>query len=428
MTDTSHKTPSLHIHLPGTLRLMEFVALMSALMAIVALSIDPMLPALPDIGRDLHILHANDRQSIISIFFLGLAGGSLFYGPLADHHGRRPVLLGAMALMLVATLVCAFATSFPVILIARFLAGFCAAACRVIVLSIVRDCYQGDMMARIMSLIMFTFMIVPMMAPSLGALVLMFVQWRWIFGMLAILIGALMVWLALRLPETLDPAHHIRVHPRELAKTFMQIVTTRSSIGYMLASGVMMGGLVGFIVSVQQIFFDAFHRPDMLSLGFAMISGWMAVGSLLNGRLVQRFGARRMSQSAVIAVILLSITHCCIASLGWENVWVFILIQGMTTLCFSFAGVNFSSISMEPFARGAGFASSLQASLTTFISALLGGMVGAAFDGTTIPISLGFLCFGAGTLILILWAERGRLFTRPGHAHLREGAQCTPAR
>ena len=191
MNETDHKSHSLHLHLPGTLDLREFVALMSALMAMTALSIDTMLPALPDIGRELHVLHANDRQLIITTFFLGLAGGALFYGPLADHHGRRPVLLGALVLMLVSTLLCTFASSFQLLLIGRFLAGFCAAAGRVLVLSIVRDCYKGDMMARIMSLIMFTFMIVPMMAPALGAGILALAQWRWIFGLLAILVGAL---------------------------------------------------------------------------------------------------------------------------------------------------------------------------------------------------------------------------------------------
>lgn len=428
MNETDHKSHSLHLHLPGTLDLREFVALMSALMAMTALSIDTMLPALPDIGRELHVLHANDRQLIITTFFLGLAGGALFYGPLADHHGRRPVLLGALVLMLVSTLLCTFASSFQLLLIGRFLAGFCAAAGRVLVLSIVRDCYKGDMMARIMSLIMFTFMIVPMMAPALGAGILALAQWRWIFGLLAILVGALALWVGLRLPETLDPAHHIRVHPRELAATFMRVVTNRTAIGYMVASGVMMGGLLGFLVSIQQVFFDVFHRPGMLPVGFAVICVWMAAGNLFNGRLVQRFGARRLSQSAVIAVIVLSIAHSLVALAGMESIWIFMLIQGMTTMCFSFAGVNFSAISMEPFARGAGFASSLQASLTTLISALLGGMVGAAFNGTTIPISLGFLCFGAITLLLILWAERGRLFTRPGHAHLRDQEPLNPVR
>lgn len=427
MTDARDKNTGLHLHLPDGLGLKEFIALMSAMMAMTALSIDTMLPALQDIGRDLVVFHDNERQSIISVFFLGMAGGSLIYGPLSDHHGRKPVLLGAMALLLISTLICTFAQSFPMLLIGRFMAGFCAASSRVLVVSIVRDCYKGDMMARIMSLIMFVFMIVPMVAPSVGALVLLVAKWRWIFGLLAFVISVVMFWAILRLPETLDPEHHMRVHPRQLVDTFLRVASNRSSVGYMLASGVMQGGLVGFLVSVQQIFYDVFHEPAMLPMSFALISAWMATGNLLNGRLVQRFGARRMSQSAVIAVILLSITHYLLARAEWETIWLFILIQGMTTLCFSFAGVNFSSIAMEPFARGAGFASSLQAALTTLISAVLGGLVGAAFNGTTIPIALGFLSFGTLTLMIILWAERGRLFTRPGHAHMREGVPPPPA-
>lgn len=399
---------------------------MSALMAMSALSIDTMLPALPNIARDLYVMHDNSRQLIITLFFLGMAGGSLIYGPLADHHGRRPVLIGAMALMLMSTLLCTFASSFSMLLVGRFLAGFCAAACRVIVLSIVRDCYKGDKMARIMSLIMFTFMIVPVLAPALGSAVLLVAEWRWIFGLLAAMIGAQMLWVALRLPETLDPAHHIRVHPRELAITFRRVVTDRSAISYMIASGVMMGGLIGFLVSIQQLFFDVFKVPEMLPVGFAAIAVWMATGSLFNGRLVQRFGARRMSQSAVIAVILLSLVHWFVANAGKENIWVFFLIQGLTTMCFSFAGVNFSAIAMEPFAKGAGFASSLQASLTTLLSTVLGGLVGAAFDGTTIPISIGYISFGVITMAVILWAERGKLFTRPGNAHLRSEAASPP--
>ena len=164
----------------------------------------------------------------------------------------------------------------------------------------------------------------------------------------------------------------------------------------------------------------------MLPIGFAAIAVWMATGSLFNGRLVQRFGARRMSQSAVIAVILLSLVHWFVANAGKENIWVFFLIQGLTTMCFSFAGVNFSAIAMEPFAKGAGFASSLQASLTTLLSTVLGGLVGAAFDGTTIPISIGYISFGVITMAVILWAERGKLFTRPGNAHLRSEAASPP--
>lgn len=397
----------------------EFVIMMAALMSIAALSIDMMLPALPQIGQDLHIADPNDRQSIITIFLAGLGIGSLFYGPLSDRFGRRRILMVAAVLQLIATLTCALATSFPILLGARLLAGLSVASCRVVAMSIVRDCFRGDAMARVMSLIMVTFVIVPVLAPSAGALVLLFAPWRWIFGLLLIMIIVLAIWQFLRLPETLPPEHRINVGPRDLWATFLTVVGNRNSIGHMLASGIMMGGLIGFLVSIQQIFFDVFDAGEYFAIGFAGIAIWMGVGSLLNSRLVERFGARRLSQSAVIVLITVSLLHCAIALSGHEHLLTFIVIQSITTTCFSFSGANFSSISLEPFTRGAGLAASVQAALTTLISTVLGGLVGMSFDGTVLPLSLGFLAFGAATLFLIAWAERWQLFKRPGHADLR---------
>jgi len=393
--------PGHHQKLPPGLKMLEFVALMAAMMAIPALSIDLMLPALPEIGSDLHVGNPNDRQAIILFFFLGLSGGSLFYGPLSDRYGRRVILIGAMALLLAATVICAVASSFPIMLGARLIAGFCGAACRVTVVSIVRDCFQGDAMARIISLIMSIFMIVPILAPSFGQIILLFAPWRWIFGILAILICLIGIWLSWRLPETLDPDNRTSIGPRDLLATFMRIVTNRNSIGHMVASGFMFGGLTGFLVSVQQIFFDVFHMPDIFPFAFAGIAVWMAIGSLFNSSLVERFGARRMSQSAVLVLILLSIIHSLFIVTGAENVVVFMILQSLTSACFSFAGSNFSAISLEPFSKGAGLASSLQASLTTLMGAVLGGFIGAQFNGTVLPMALGFLGFGMMSMFVI---------------------------
>jgi len=397
----------------------EFVLMMAALMSITALSIDTMLPALPQIGQELDVADPNDRQSIITLFMLGLGFGSLIYGPLSDRFGRRKVLMVAACLQFIATLTCALATSFPILLGARLLAGLSVASCRVIATSIVRDCFQGDAMARVMSLIMVMFVIVPVLAPSVGALVLLVAPWRWIFGMLLGMIVLLALWQFFRLPETLPPEHRVDIGPRDLWNTFLLVIRNRNSIGHMLASGIMMGGLIGFLVSIQQIFFDVFHAGHYFSIGFAAIAMWMGVGSLLNSRLVERFGARRLSQGAVIVLVTISLLHCAIILSGHEHLLVFIIIQGITTSCFSFSGANFSSISLEPFTKGAGLAASVQAALTTLISTVLGGLVGASFNGTVLPMSIGFLAFGATALFLIAWAERWQLFRRPGYAALR---------
>jgi DHA1 family bicyclomycin/chloramphenicol resistance-like MFS transporter len=402
------------------IRFREFVLLCACLMAMNALSIDPMLPALPDIGRDLAIPHPNDRQLIISVYFLGLGFGSLLFGVLSDRYGRKAVLGGAMALFILSSIACASAHSFAMLLAGRASAGFFAGASRVITVGIVRDRFKGDAMARVMSLIFAVFMLIPVMAPSFGSAILLIAPWRWIFWALVILASLILIWMVVRLPETLRPENRMRITPSALFQTVGLVIRTRSSIGYMLASGVVMGGLIGFILSIQQIFFDVFDAAEIFPLGFAMIAGCMGIGSLINSRLVSRFGARRMSQSALIAFILIAAVHLAVILAGMETLVTFMILQAMTMMTVAFTASNFSAISMEPFHKGAGVASSFQAFLTTALSSALGSIVGRAFDGTTLPFTIGLLVFGIGSFLIVIWAERGKLFTRPNHSALRE--------
>jgi DHA1 family bicyclomycin/chloramphenicol resistance-like MFS transporter len=414
MSSTSSSSPPRDIHFR------EFVLLCACLMAMNALSTDPMLPALPQIGRDLAIAHPNDRQHIISVYFLGLGAGSLLFGVLSDRFGRKTVLGSAMALFVLSTILCATAPSFAMLLVGRGCAGFFAGASRVISGGIGRDRFHGDAMARVMSLIFAVFMLIPVVAPSFGQAILLVAPWRWIFWMLVILASMILIWMLVRMPETLAVENRMRITARGLMATIGVVLRTRSSIGYMLASGVVMGGLIGFILSVQQIFFDVFDAATIFPIGFATIAGCMGVGSLINSRLVQRFGARRMSQTALIAFCLIAAIHLAVILKGWETLATFVALQSLTMLTVAFTAANFSAISMEPFHKGAGVASSFRAFLTTAVSAALGSLVGRAFDGTTLPFTRGLLVFGVLSFLIVVWAERGKLFTRPNLAALRD--------
>lgn len=402
------------------IRFREFVLLCACLMAMNALSIDPMLPALPDIGRDLAVPNANDRQLIISIYFLGLGIGSLLFGILSDRFGRKSVLGWAMAMFVAASIACAGAHSFTMMLIARACAGFFAGASRVITVGIVRDRFKGDAMARVMSLIFAVFMLIPVMAPALGQAILLVGPWRWIFWALAILATLILLWMVFRLPETLLPENRLHITPASMFQTVRTIVMSRTSIGYMLASGVMTGALIGFILSVQQIFFDIFDARDIFPFAFAAIAGSMGIGSLVNSRLVSRFGARRLSHSALVAMIVINLVHLAVIMTGYETLVTFMVLQALTMLTVAFTGSNFSAISMEPFSKGAGVASSFQTFLTTAVSSALGTIVGRAFDGTTLPLTSGLVVFGSLAFLILLWAERGKLFARPNNAANRE--------
>lgn len=394
--------------------------LCACLMAMNALSIDPMLPALPAIGQDLAIPHPNDRQLIISLYFMGLGLGSLLFGVMSDRYGRKRVVGSAMVLFIISSAACASAHSFVMLLIARTCAGFFAGASRVVTVGIVRDRFRGDAMARVMSLIFAVFMLIPVIAPSFGQAILWIAPWRWIFWALAVLATLILLWMLVRMPETLRPENRMRITVGTLVGTVGMIIRTRSSIGYMLASGVVMGSLIGFILSIQQIFFDVFDAQTFFPIGFAIIAGSMGMGSLINSRLVSRFGARRLSQGALIMFVLIALVHLAIILSGQETIVTFMVLQALSMMTVAFTASNFSAISMEPFSTGAGMASSFQAFLTTAVSSTLGTVIGGAFNGTTLPLTFGMLMLGALSFLILIWAERGRMFTRPNNAALRE--------
>ncbi|CAN5475747.1 multidrug effflux MFS transporter [soil metagenome] len=383
---------------------------MAAIMALNALALDQILPALPAVGHALGIAHANDRQWVVTAYFIGLGIGSLFYGPLSDRYGRKPVLVVALILFLCATLICMIAQDFLIMLIARTAAGIFAASGRVLTVSIVRDRFEGDQMARISSLIFFSFIIVPIIAPSLGQLILQVAGWRWIFGSVLIIGVPVLLWTMVRLPETLAPQNRLGIHAGEISAMLGMMMTQRTAMGYILATGIVSGALTGFMLSVQQIFADFFHQPAIFPIAFAAMASFMGLGSYFNSRLVERIGARRLSHAALIIMLVLAALHGLIILSGQEMLWSFMAFQVLTTLAFAFAVPNFGAISMAPFSRGAGLASSFQACLTTIMSALLGAGIGAAFDGTPLATAIGFFILGGAGLLAVAWGEYWRLF------------------
>lgn len=388
----------------------EFVAIVAALMAGNALAIDTMLPALPQIGAALGVTSEDQQVWIITAYVLGFGAAQIVYGPLSDRLGRRPVLLASLLAYAVFGIGAALSRSFAEMLAFRALDGAAIAATRVVTISVVRDCYGGRQMARVTSLAFMVFLIVPVLAPSLGQIIMTFVSWRGLFGMLAAYGALVFAWTWFRLPETLHPDFRRAIDLRTIGAAVATTVADRQSRGYMLAQAVVNGALLGFISSVQPIFADLFRAPARMPLVFAGIAGMMAAGSLLNSRLVELVGTRRLSHGAIIAFIVIEAGHLVVAGGGYETLPSFALFQGAAMFCFGLMFGNFGAMAMERLAAIAGTAASTQGAVVTVIGALLGYAIGAAFDGTTIPMTAGFAGGGVAALLLVLATERGRLF------------------
>jgi DHA1 family bicyclomycin/chloramphenicol resistance-like MFS transporter len=369
-----------------------------------------MLPALQQIGASLGVTNGNERQWIITAYLLGFGVAQLFYGTLIDRYGRRPVILWGLAGYVLCSLAVALSSSFEFILIGRGLQGIFAAASRVVATSIVRDCYSGRRMARVISLAFIVFLGVPVVAPSLGQLIMLIAPWRWIFVGLAAFGAAVLAWAALRLPETLAEADRTPIAVRTVARTFRLILTNRQFTGYTLGMTLIFGSMLGFINSSQQVFAVVFRAPLLFPAVFAIIAGFIAVASVVNARLVGRFGMRVLSHGALLGFITIGGIHVAVAVLGFERLWTFTVLQAAMMFCFGLLVGNFGALAMEPVGHVAGTAASAQGFLSTSGGAVIGFLIGQSFDGTDVPLTLGFGVAGLAALAVVLVTEGGTLF------------------
>lgn len=391
--------------------------MVAGLMTLNAMAIDIMLPALAQITEATGLVPQakggdNRQQLIIFAYVLGFGAPQLVWGPVTDRFGRRAPLFVGLVGYIITSLLCVLIHDFWILLVARFMQGLFSSGARTVGSAVVRDLFAGRAMASFMSLVMTIFMIVPIVAPALGQLILTFAPWEAIFVWLAIWGGLMLVWTWLRLPETLPATERMPIDIGSVTRAYLAVVRTPVSLGYMCASGIAFGALFAFIASSEQVFRQVFDKGESFSLWFAGIAAVLAATNFLNSRLVERVGMRRISHTALIVFTILSAILAFSANTYGDNFLVFFPLFAVAFGCFGLLGSNFSALALEPLGRIAGTASAAYGFATTLASALIGGYIGAQFNGTTAPLMAGFAVIGVASLIVVLITDRGRLFSR----------------
>ncbi len=386
----------------------EFVTLLALMVSILALSIDAMLPALDEIGRDLRLADPNDSQLVVTAMFLGFAFGQIAAGPLSDSFGRKPVIYGGYVIFIVGCLLSILADSFSVMLLGRVLQGLGAAAPRIVSVALVRDGYEGRAMARIMSIVMAIFILVPAIAPAIGQFVMFFADWRAIFWLLLAMAVVAFTWFGLRQPETLSAEARRSLSLLRIAGGIREALSYRAMTGYTLAAGIIFGAFVGYLSSAPQIFQSAYDTGDWFALYFGCASLAIGASSVLNSKLVIRMGMRYMTWRALIGLTLLSVLFLplVLSDQGLPPLWLFMAWLMTAFFCVGILFGNFSALAMEPVGHMAGLGAAVTGALSTFISLPLGWAVGTAFDGTITPLVVGFAALGGASLLVMWWTER----------------------
>jgi DHA1 family bicyclomycin/chloramphenicol resistance-like MFS transporter len=385
----------------------EFVILVSLMMALTALSIDAMLPALAQIGSDLQVQNANDRQLVISMIFVGLAFGQLFFGPLSDSTGRKPAIYAGLVLFMFGSLLSMFAVNFPMMLAGRLLQGAGVSAPRAVTLALVRDQFAGRAMARVMSFVMTVFILVPMLAPSMGQAILSFSSWRTIFGAFLLLAIIALVWFALRQPETLAPENRAPFTSRRIISTTQAIIKNRLALGYTVTAGLVSGAFIGYLNSAQQIFQEQYELGTLFPVYFGVIASSIGLASLLNSRLVMQLGMRLLVRGSLLIIFSLSVVALGIAALfaGQPPFWVFMAYLMLTFFCVGVLFGNLNALAMEPLGHIAGIGAAVVGALSTLISVLLGTLIGQSYNGTILPLVIGLAVLAGASVMVVRWAE-----------------------
>ncbi|GFE66908.1 multidrug effflux MFS transporter [Litoreibacter roseus] len=393
--DIAPTAPAKRLPLP------EFIALIAMSFAMVAFSIDAMLPALPDIAAEISPENVNNAQLVLTSFVFGLGIGTFFTGPLSDSLGRKPVILGGAALYVAGAILAAQAQTIEVLIASRVLQGLGAAGPRVVAVAIIRDLYEGRQMARIMSYAMMIFTLFPAVAPLIGLGIINLAGWRAIFAAFVLFAAILVVWISLRQPETLPPEARRPFRIKALKAAVIECFRCRIFVLSTATQALSFGMLFGCLSSTQQIFDQVYGRGDSFPLWFAGIALVAGTGSILNARLVLLLGMRLMIMAGFVAQLTFSVGIVALATVIDVPFLPYLI---WTTSIFFMAGMvigNLNALAMEPLGHIAGLAASVIGAVATVLGVCIAVPIGLAFNGTPLPLAFGTLVLSAlGVLII----------------------------
>ena len=385
----------------------EFIILMSAIVAVDALAIDSILPALLFISNDFNVTAGNDRQYIVTSIFVGYAIGVLIYGIASDSFGRKPPIYIGFGIFIIGTLTAIFATSFEMLITGRLLQGLGAAGPQIIPTAITRDLYKGRGMAEIMSLIMMVFMVVPALAPLVGQGVLMLSNWQGIFVMLGVYAMLALVWFSIRLPETLPPEKRVPFSLRQVLSSIRVVMHNKRTMKYTLAEGFAFAAILAYLSTAQQIFQEHYELGERFPFYFSALALVMMLASFMNSKLVERLGMRLLVMVGAGILFVASNIYLLIILLNDHTVplWSFMLYAGLAYFCLGILFGNMHSLAMEEVGDVAGVAASVIGSLSTLIATAIAALIGSFYNNTITPIVLGFAVLML-PIFFISWQDR----------------------
>ena len=385
----------------------KIVFILGLLAMLMPLSIDMYLPALPVISAQFGV-PAGSAQMTLSTYILGFALGQLFYGPMADSLGRKPVILGGTLVFAAAAVACALAQTIDHLIIMRFFHGLAAAAASVVINALMRDIYPKEEFSRMMSFVMLVTTIAPLVAPMAGGAVLVWFSWHvifWILALAALLASAMIFFF---IDETLPVERRQKFHIRTTIGNFASLFRHKRVLSYMLASGFSFAGMFSFLSAGPFVYIELNHvSPQHFGYYFALNIVFLFIMTIINSRFVRRVGALNMFRSGLWIQFVMAIWLVVSAFLG-VGFWALVVGVAAFVGCVSMVSSNAMAVILDEFPHMAGTASSLAGTFRFGIGAIVGALLSMATFTTAWPMLWAMAFCATSSILFYLYASRPR--------------------
>ena len=385
----------------------EFVALMASLMSIVALSIDALLPALPQNGHDLGVINLNNNQLLITMIFLGIGLGQLLFGPLSDSFGRKPIVFIGFGVFIIASIICITTKSFELMIFGRILQGIGLASPRTLCIAIVRDLYSGDYMAKIISIVVMVFILVPVIAPTLGQFLINYYDWESIFYVNIIYSTLIMIWFWFRQKESLPKEKRIPLSSHLFIDGAREFIKYKDAIGFTLISGFITGSFMVYLSTSQQIFEEQYNLAEMFPYIFASLAISIGLATFLNSVFVVKFGMMNMAYYSTIGYCAVSILYVILFWSGTNpSIYVLVAFFALQFFAVGFLFGNLRALAMQPLGHIAGIGAAINGFASTILAVPVANYIGGFVKDSVLPLFIGFSIFGALSLLVFVILKR----------------------
>ena len=380
----------------------EFIVIMAALMSLVSLAIDALLPAMTNIGDTIGIINATNNQLLITMIFLGLGFGQLISGPLSDSYGRKPIIYIGFIVFAFASLICVFSTSLEMMIVGRIIQGIGLSAPRTISIAMIRDRFSGNYMAKVMSFVVAIFILVPVVAPALGKIMLDLYGWQSIFYSQLLFGLAVMLWLWKRQPETLKKENKRDFKLALLIAGLKEFIKHKNAVIFTFFSGCITGSFMVYLSASQLIFEQQYNLKDEFPFIFAGIALFIGIATFLNGTFVVRLGMFKLVSIFTIIFTLIPFVYIFLYS-GETNPSIYVLVTffGLQFFAIAFLFGNTRALAMEPIGHIAGIGAAINGFVSTIMAVPIATLIGSFINTTALPLFIGFFVCGVIALLLI---------------------------